>query len=349
MKEELTPKLPEGSYCAEDYAATVEECRIWREILEELYREYGVSIEMYEFCYLYVESEYYCIGDVIRIRRKMLGLSQEKLCEGICSVRTVSRLERNLSKPQKEIVQKLFDRLNLSTELCRTELVTDSQEAIEKYEELKKQANIENYKEVEVLLKEIKELISMNNPSNIQAVMKIECLYKYINNKISKDEYIIAMKNVLECTVPYSVAISLSEKYLTNVEIACLQNIIYEASWSFSEMEECVNALINLYDSYKNSSNYTRVYEFIMMTLASKLGNKEEYDISNDIMKNVIKTSLKCCRMKTIDSMLYGISWNDMQKTKNRMVEKELNKCMQISRMSKHIGSTKFYEEKKNS
>jgi len=349
MKEELTPKLPEGSYCAEDYAATVEECRIWREILEELYREYGVSIEMYEFCYLYVESEYYCIGDVIRIRRKMLGLSQEKLCEGICSVRTVSRLERNLSKPQKEIVQKLFDRLNLSTELCRTELVTDSQEAIEKYEELKKQANIENYKEVEVLLKEIKELISMNNPSNIQAVMKIECLYKYINNKISKDEYIIAIKIVLECTVPYSVAISLSEKYLTNVEIACLQNIIYEASWSFSEMEECVNALINLYDSYKNSSNYTRVYEFIMMTLASKLGNKEEYDISNDIMKNVIKTSLKCCRMKTIDSMLYGISWNDMQKTKNRMVEKELNKCMQISRMSKHIGSTKFYEEKKNS
>jgi len=350
MKEELTPKLPEGSYCAEDYAATVEECRIWREILEELYREYEVSIEMYEFCYLYVESEYYCIGDVIRIRRKMLGLSQEKLCEGICSARTVSRLERNLSKPQKEIVQQLFDRLNLSTELCRTELVTDSQEAIEKYEELRKEANNKNYKAVEILISEMKRLISMDNSSNMQSIMRNECINNYNQGKYSEEDHIKKLKDILEYTISYAAILASNEKYLTNVEIGCIQNIVAKADWTFDEMEECVTILTSFYDSLKVPAYYARMYEFVMITVAGKLGNKGEYSHSNQIMKNILKMSLKNRRIKAIDSLLYEILWNDKQIGKvicNQEVEKEeLIKCIELCNLSLRMGNIDFYLEK---
>ena len=352
MREELEPKLPENISQDENFISHGKNCRDWRETLEELYQEYGVSIAMYEFCYLYVESENYCIGDVIRIRRKMLGLSQEKLSEGICDSRTVSRLERHIRKPQKEIVQQLFDRLNLSTELCRTELVTDSQEAIEKFEELGKQSNNQNFAQVEVIAEEIKKIISMKCPSNAQAIEKSELLSIYRQGKISREEYIKEIKKVLGYTVPYNSAIIDGEKYLTKEEIVCMQNILLEADWSFNEMKECVTALISLCENPKFFDDYVRMYEFIMIIVSSNLGDKGEYEQSNELKYKLFKMSLKNRRIKAIDSLIYGILWNNKQminiggNNNSIVVCRELNKCIRMCNLSKKFSNQRFYEEK---
>ena len=351
MREELEPKLPENISQDENFISHGKNCRDWRETLEELYQEYGVSIAMYEFCYLYVESENYCIGDVIRIRRKMLGLSQEKLSEGICDSRTVSRLERHIRKPQKEIVQQLFDRLNLSTELCRTELVTDSQEAIEKYAEVKRQANNKNYKKVESLIDELKKIISTENSSNIQALMRNEVLNNYNLGKCSKGTYVEQMKEVLKYTVSYKAIIDSGEKYLTNAEIACIQNIMVKVDWTFYEMQECVDVMKNLWEKLKLPMNYIRMYEFIMIVVSSKLGDKGLYEQSNRIKQNLLNLSLKNRRLKAIDSLLYGITWNNQHMNENSEktmdISAELERCIKICNLAKKMNNIKFYEEKK--
>lgn len=351
MKEELVPVLPDRLQRDESFRKELEECRGWRETLEELYREYGVAIAMYEFCYLYVESENYCIGDVIRIRRRMLGLSQEKLSAGICDSRTVSRLERHIRKPQKEIVQQLFDRLNLSTELCRTELVTDSQEAIEKFEEIGLHANNDNFEMVELLISELKNLVSLECPSNIQAILKSEYLNEYRQGKLSKEEYIKKLKTVLGYTVPYKAVVAPGDKYLTKEEIVCIQNIILEVDWTYSEMRECIAALNNWCESLKFLADYARLYEFIMITVSSQLGDKGEYEQSNVLKYRIFETTLKNRRIKAIDNLIYGILWN-----KEHMSEKgernltipyeELIKCIRMCSLSKKWNNKKFYEEK---
>ena len=351
MKEELVPKLKDGTYQAADYAASVEDCHNWRLTLEELYQEYGVTIAMYEFCYLYVESENYCIGDVIRIRRKMLGLSQEKLSKGICDSRTVSRLERNIRKPQKEIVQKLFDRLNLSTELCRTELVTDSQEAIEKYRELKRQSNNGNYEKVECLIEEVKELIPMDNSSNMQSIMRDKYLNNYYMRKYSKKEYIERLKEILNYTIPYEAVVVSGNRYLTNIEISCIQNIMFEVDWSFEEMQECITILLDVYGCLRFPGNYANMYEFIMLAVSSKLGDKGEYEESNKIMNDVIKISIKNRRLKAMDSLIYSMLWNRKQeknchRQKNVFDKNELNTCISLCNLSKRIINKKFYEDR---
>ena len=45
----------------------------WLRTLEQTYEEYGISPRMENTCYLYVEKGVHCIGDVIRLRRNMLG------------------------------------------------------------------------------------------------------------------------------------------------------------------------------------------------------------------------------------------------------------------------------------
>lgn len=352
MKEELTSVLPEKMQTGEGFLKSLEECRDWRETLEELYREYNISIAMYEFCYLYVESENYCYGDVVRIRREMLGMSRVKLRDGICDERTLRNLEKNRSKTQREIVEQLFERLNLSTELCRTELVTENQEVIEKYEEMGRQINNRNFTQVKLLIDELKEIVSLNIPSNQQAIMRNEVLNSYNQGHLSKHEYITNMKRALEYTVPYEVAVGTGEKYFTKEEIVCLQNLTLKTGWTFQEMEECVTALVRMCENPKYPANYVRMYEYIMVTVSSYLGDKGEYTYSNQIKRNILDMSLKSRRMKAIDNALYGIIWNNEQMIKLglnieiNVIQHELLKCIQMSRLSNKSFREKIYKEK---
>ena len=51
------------------------------------------------------------IGTYIKKRRLELGMSQEKLCEGLCSVPNLSRIENNQQDPSRSLTRQLFERL----------------------------------------------------------------------------------------------------------------------------------------------------------------------------------------------------------------------------------------------
>lgn len=335
---------------SEERLSEFEKCVSWKNVLQEICEEYGIPIRMYEFCYLYVESENYCIGEVIRVRRKMLGLSMKKLSRGICSERTISRLERSKTEPQKEIVKMLFDRLNLSTELCRTELITESEEAIKKYRKLRKLNNSQEFSKMVILIEELKKLIDIEIPSNKQILMRKEIICQYNLGLLSKQEYVLKMKEALECTLPYKVAIDSGKKYFTNEEIDCLQNITLELDWSFKEVEEYVNVMIEFWDRVAFPESYIRMYQFTMASVASYLGTKGDYEASNQIEKRIIKLLLKNRRLGGIHEALYELLWNFEKVNKNNVDKEklsiELNRCIKFSEIVKHMGRKAIYEKK---
>ena len=53
------------------------------------------------------------IGEVIKRKRKELGLTQEELCEGICEPSTISRIESGKQVPAKNKLDGLLQRLDL--------------------------------------------------------------------------------------------------------------------------------------------------------------------------------------------------------------------------------------------
>lgn len=56
------------------------------------------------------------IGSFIRQRREDLGLSQYQLCEGICGLTTMSRLECGSQTPSRNVVNALLQRLGLPSD-----------------------------------------------------------------------------------------------------------------------------------------------------------------------------------------------------------------------------------------
>lgn len=353
MRENLLKRLPDDIRQEANARQRSEECCCWRKTLEGLFEEYKITLPMYEYCYIYVESENYCIGDVIRIRRKMLGLTQEELSGGICDSRTISRLERHLRKPQKEIVQKLFERLNLSAELCRTEVVTEHPETIEKYRELKK--TIDNYEteKAEKMIADLSLELDSNNPTNKQALARAELLNLENSGAIVPGNYMAKIKEVLQYTIPYGAAIREGNKYLTNEELACLENIIINSKWESNEVRECIISLYGICNKAKYLINYIRLYEFIMTAISNQLGNAGMHDVSTDIEKSIIKLALQNRRIRSIHYALYEVFWNNEHlmndRDKLKLIEKrkrELNNCIQISRLCKeNYRSTKYFEK----
>lgn len=61
----------------------------------------------------------------------MFGYSSKRLCEGICSEKTLTRLENKKAKTQMPVVRELLERLNLHPEYIRARVVTNDFHVLE--------------------------------------------------------------------------------------------------------------------------------------------------------------------------------------------------------------------------
>ena len=53
----------------------------------------------------------YRLGDIVRMTRKSLSITQEQLSEDICSVETLSRIETGRQNPGKDVYELLMERM----------------------------------------------------------------------------------------------------------------------------------------------------------------------------------------------------------------------------------------------
>ncbi len=59
------------------------------------------------------------VGDLIRKQRAALGMSQSDLCEGICEIATISRLENGSHTPSYKKIKALLEKLGLPDDLYK--------------------------------------------------------------------------------------------------------------------------------------------------------------------------------------------------------------------------------------
>lgn len=271
MREKLLGKMMEelaaqGSHCkAEALRSMYQENRAWRQVLEAVYAKFRVPKETFECCYLYVMKGVFCINDVIRIRRGMLGMSRKELCEGICDVKTLQRIEGWKTSPQRAIVRELFERLGLSGELVRTELVTDSSEARELLRKLRNSWDRHRRDLADELLIQIRKFVPAEIRCNQQALMFEEALKRRKRGELGNAESYDQFKSALELTIPYEAFLSEGQKYLTNEEQTCIINMMLSMDKDDDEFWNCICRFEELYQPYFKQGleeTATNMYEF---------------------------------------------------------------------------------------
>ena len=114
-------------------------------VIRDLYRQYDVTDYMEDCTYLYQQKWVFPIGEVLKIRRTMFGMTQEQLCDGICSVKSLRRAEQGKTDIQREVREKLLNRLGLSGQLQWTRLITSDRAVVKLAEQLAKYLNVRDF------------------------------------------------------------------------------------------------------------------------------------------------------------------------------------------------------------
>lgn len=282
-----------------------------RKCFDELHERFNVPKNQNSDIWLYVMQDIYCIGDVIRIRRKMLGMTQGKLYEGICSQDTLRRLERREVSTQPAIVWELCRRLGLSPECERMELVTANPDAQKLEREIRYAANEGRFEENLVRIEKLKGMIDVSDEINRQWLLRVEGMAKYRIGQIDKKEYEKWIRSALECTLPWSVLELADEKecYLTNSEMACIYHLSLldfpEKPREAYEKMKIVFRVEHEFDEKGEAGEHIRSYELYEKYEAEIWNQLGEYEKSKEYAEKIIPLCLRMGRVNMLDGLFY--------------------------------------------
>ena len=323
-------------------------------MIKNLYAEYEVPAYMQDCTYFYQQKWIFSMKDVLRTRREMFGLTQEQLCEGICSVKSLRRAEKGQTDMQRETLKKLLNRLGLSGQMQWSRLITSDREVIRMAEELADYINDRKFSVASKQLESLKSRIDLDIPQNKQYFLEKQALLEFEQGKVTREEFVKMEKEALECTLRAENLYRKENVYLTEQEIRCIRN-----SWKGmeeKEKKESVKFLLEFYGKniLKNGfSEAISMYEFVTESAVNELGNMGEHEWAEEIDRRAIRASLQCRRVWDVHYKLYDILWNEneiMKKSGKRVSNDEMNtelkRCIMISHYVKRYFYENVYREK---
>lgn len=336
----------------ERFRAQLQECTELADLFKKLYAEYKVPVYMEDCTYLYQQRWMFYVGDVLRIRRKMFGYSQKRLCAGACSVRSLLRTENKESNVQQAALDIMLGKLGLSKEFQRARLVSNDREVLKMKERMADCRNNHRLEEAREILGQIKAKVSDEIPENLQFMMEAEAALDWAEGKISTEEFQAREVKALECTLKVKNLYQMKEVYLTEMELACIRKI--QQVMKGPEKEEGIDFLLRFFSMHEEKNALAEIismYEFAIIYVICGLGNLEEYQLSTQLAKKVLFIDLKCRRIWGIEGYLYEIMWNDgKQNIKSMQIEEKmaetLKQCLTLSHFCKRTFFEKFYFDK---
>lgn len=326
---------------AEDWESNQESIKML-DLLKRLYAEYEVPLYMQDCVYLYRQRWVFYVGDVLRIRRKMFGMTQEELCGDDCSVKSLRRTEKMEKNMQHEALGILLRKLGLSREFQKARLASGDREGLALMEAISTCRDNRELEQVKAILNQMKERASDEIPENRQYFMEVEASQDWIEGRITKEEYLARQEAALSCTLRVKDLYDMDKVYLTEMELVCIRKRIQ--MMSDVEKKRYIDFLLRFFAGYEEwnaLSDCISMYEFAMLSVICELGNLKEYQDSTDLARKVLREDLKCRRIWGIDAYLYEILWNE-----NEKMTEGLQQCITLSHFCKRTYYEDFYCKK---
>ena len=254
------------------------------------------------------------LGPIIRNRRIELGLSQEDLADGICSVPTLSRIENGERMPTKNHFEMLMQRLGYSA--MSLDFFTDKEEFL--IHELKfkiRQAYVDkDLSLANQLLLQYRDLIGASSPINQQFFM---LYYTLLNmSKYTNQERIDALEAALRLTCP-SYSSSRLPCVLSYEEIIILNGIAicYDAPETRNHTITILRTLRKYYDNHMiNSEEALRTQPMVLYNLSKVLGSVGYFDECIEVCDQGIHLAKKTSRCSHLGKVLYNRAWALMER-----------------------------------
>lgn len=278
----------------------------------------------------------YRLGDIIRMTRKSLSITQEQLSEGICSIETLSRVESGRQNPSKDVYELLMERMGRVRERAYSMQSVSDYKVLNLIRKFEKCLQDYNFHKADYVLEDIVKMLG-NTPLDKQFIIRAEGLVNYRLGRISTDEFLEELKKAIRITIPRYGEISLINWPLTFNETILLLNI----STAYSEKGDYgkgIGTLEDVYSALKKS--YMNEEQRVIMQIVVLSNVSKWYGLieSHDKAIEIAIEGIEICRKFKIGSalpiLIYNNVWN-----KEQLIEKgELppeNKRECISRLKR--------------
>ena len=269
----------------------------------------------------------YQIGEVIKRTREGLGITQEQLCDGICSVETLSRIENGKRSPSRTNFQALMERMGKPGEKFIPFVRSSDMEVIVKAMDINIMLARHRYEETEVLLEELREKINIKDNVNRQFVEKTQALIDFNLGRITTKEKRERLVQALLYTVPSYKDKILPMGIYSRHELMIFCNIAcsYSDEGDLDTAIEMLRQIQHYFDTVHVTGDEKAITETLMMlNLGRCLGIRGDTREAIEIEERAAKMQLRWGNSSNLDSLLYNIAFE------NEVLEKEEAFCQEL-------------------
>lgn len=257
----------------------------------------------------------YRLGDIIRMTRKSLSITQEQLSDEICSAETLSRIETGKQNPSKDTYELLMERMGRIRERAYSMLSVSDFKVLEKMKLFENLIQLYDFNQAEIVLEEIKKTLG-NTKLDKQFLIRAESLINYRLKRINTDEFLEELEKAILLTIPKYGTISLSNWPLNYYEVVLLINI----STAYAEKEDYQRAIVILEEvnsAMKQSYIDEQQRGLVQVTIANNLSKWYGLVGSHEKAIEIAYDGIEICEKfklgNTLPNLLYSIAWNKEQ------------------------------------
>ena len=271
-----------------------------------------------------VDMAVFQLGTVIKTRREELGITQEDLADGICSVPTLSRIENGERMPTKDHFEMFMQRLGYSA--MSLDFFTDKQD-FQTYElkfKVRQEFVSGNYALAGEHMRELESALKAPTKIDRQFILLHDALIN--KSKYTNGERLEQLEAAIQLTCPKFKS-GVIPKVLSYDEIILLNNIAIcnHAQGNTAQAIEILTALKEYFDHHVISvEEALRTQPMILYNLSKYLGLSGRYDECIEICDLGIRIARMTGRCPLLGETLFNRAWALLQR--NRAEDREVAK-----------------------
>lgn len=288
----------------------------------------------------------YNVGAVIRLTRQAMNISQEKLCENICSVQTLSRIENGRTSVKKSIYEQLMQRMGRNGRKNFSVLSVDDYDMLEIMDKADVALAKHDYEKLEKYIKILKNNLNSEFKENkiaMQYLGRKELAVDFHLKKISNEEYLDGLIFLMKLTIPnFEILINKEFPFFLE-EVQLLMNISnrYIYMKNYTEALKIIEMLLRSLDlNYMCFEDTTKVKFMLMFNQVKSYGELEEHQKAILICEKAMKDANKYKNSFVSPSIYFELAWNMIQQIeRGERDTKELSKCRKLMRQGYALAS----------
>jgi transcriptional regulator with XRE-family HTH domain len=216
------------------------------------------------------------IGSAILYFRESYHISQSKLCKGLCSVATLSRIEAGERDVDSLLLETLLERLGRMSNQFELILTEFDYVLYQNREEIKKQIDDKNYNTAYTLLQEYEQIAASKGNVHMQFIVTSKALLNELYGG-AVDATIELFMEAISYTVPDFKTNEIKDYYLSNSELNIIIDVIQRmiAVGMTERAKEILVQVLEYLELHNSMEENNRLYPKVAI-IASRLFLQEQ-------------------------------------------------------------------------